>query len=182
MKRSATDAEVIGLVLGGDIEAFGVLVDRYQDEFAAYATLMIGSPDDASDVIQESLVRAYRALRRCRDRDNFKSWLFRIVSNQCKTHLARRTRRAARPLEDAGGVPALDVTDQHVERGDLRLAITRALNTLPGDQREVLILKYVNELALDEIAPMLALSIPALKMRLLRARRALLTQLEGVLT
>lgn len=182
MKRSATDAEIIGLVLGGDVEAFGVLVDRYQDEFAGYATLMTGSPDDASDVIQESFVRAYRALGRCRDRDNFKSWLYRIVSNQCKTHLARRARRATRPLEDAADLEALDRADQRTDRNDLRLAVTRALESLTAEQREVLILKYVNEHSVQDMARMLTLSVPALKMRLLRARKALLAQLEGVLT
>src|SRR6185503_20950079 len=78
MTQTLADAEVVERVLDGDVEAFGILVDRYQDEFAGFATLMTGSPDDAADVIQDAFVRAFHGLRGCRDRDNFKSWLFRI--------------------------------------------------------------------------------------------------------
>jgi RNA polymerase sigma-70 factor (ECF subfamily) len=181
MTQTFADAEVIERVLGGDVEAFGMLVDRYQDEFAGFATLMTGNPDDAADVIQDSFVRAYHGLRGCRDRKNFKNWLFRIVSNQCKTHLARRRRRGHRPLEEAATVATAADPGREVESDDMRAILERALRALPPDQRELLVLKYVNELELQQMAPMLAISIPALKMRLLRARQALLAQLEGVL-
>ena len=93
-----SDSEVIGRVLDGQPEAFGLLVDRYQDEFARYARFMSGSEEDAADIIQESLIRAYRSLHRCREPDNFKGWLFSIVSNRCKTHLARQRRRRTEAL------------------------------------------------------------------------------------
>jgi RNA polymerase sigma-70 factor (ECF subfamily) len=181
MNQTLADAEVIERVLDGDVEAFGILVDRYQDEFAGFATLMTGSPDDASDVIQDAFVRAFNGLRGCRDRDNFKSWLFRIVSNQCKTHIARRNRRGHRPLEEAAAIASRADTARDVESDDMRATVEQALKSLPPEQRELLILKYVNELELQQMAPMLSVSIPALKMRLLRARQALLAQLEGVL-
>ncbi len=182
MSENPTDAEVIARVLAGDADLFGVLVDRYQDEFARYATYMTGSVDEAADVIQESLVRAYRSLRRCGDRANFKGWLFRIVSNQCKTALARRRRRGWEPLsEEAAEVPSAADPGADAEAADLRRRIHRALQELPGDQREALVLKYVEGVSLPEMATMLSASISALKMRLLRGRRELLARLEGVM-
>jgi RNA polymerase sigma-70 factor (ECF subfamily) len=182
MNRVATDAEVVSRVLAGDVEAFGVLVDRYQDEFAGYAKYMTGSADEAADIIQESLVRAYRALRRCRDPDNFKGWLFRIVSNQCKTHLARRQRRGEEGGEGERREPAA-ADDPHgdLEMADLRRRLHDALQALPLDQREALVLKYVEGLSLEEMAERLSASVSALKMRLLRGRASLRAKLEGVL-
>jgi len=183
MNGGPSDAEVIARVLGGDTELFGILVDRYQDEFARYAKYMTGSEDDAADVIQDSLVRAYRSLRRCGDPESFKGWLFRIVSNQCKTHLARRRRRRLEPLADeAEEVPSSADPAADAEGADLRRKVHQALQELPTDQREALVLKYVEELSLPEMARLLSASVSALKMRLLRGRRELLAKLQGVLT
>jgi RNA polymerase sigma-70 factor (ECF subfamily) len=180
MSSLPPDPEVIARVLAGDVEAFGTLVDRYQDEFAGFATQMTGSGDEAADIIQESLVRAYKALRRCRDPANFKGWLFRIVSNQCKTHLARRQRRRDGGGEGTGREPAAP-DDPHgaLEAAEARERLHAALQALPPDQREALLLKYVEGLSLEEMAERLSASVSALKMRLLRGRAALRGKLEG---
>jgi|SRR5712692_5230491 len=183
MSDSPTDADVIASVLDGDTERFGILVERYQDEFARYAKYMTGSEDEAADIIQESLVRAYRSLQRCKDRANFKGWLFRIVSNQCKSHLARRRRRTLERLsEEAATVPALEDPGADAEAADVRRKVHQALQELPTDQREALVLKYVEGLSLPEMAEILSASVSALKMRLMRARRELLAKLPGVVT
>jgi RNA polymerase sigma-70 factor, ECF subfamily len=181
MSDGPTDAEIIAKVLGGDTDLFGVLVERYSNEFARYAKYMTGSEDDAADAIQDSLVRAYRSLRRCHDRMNFKGWLFRIVSNQCKTHLTRRRRRSTEPLSDeAISVPSAADPVGDAETADVRRKVHEALQQLPTEQREVLVLKYVEGLSLPEMAEILSAGVSALKMRLLRARRELLSKLEGV--
>ena len=180
MTHSPSDLEVVNRVLAGDTEAFGTLVDRYQNEFAAYATHMTGSQDDAADVIQESFVRAYRSLGRCQDPANFKGWLFRIVSNQCKTHIARTARRRLEPLEALSSASGPDNPEQDAVLGDLRGHVQRALHRLPTDQREALILKYVKDLGVSDLARLLAISVSAVKMRLMRGRKAMVEQLLGV--
>lgn len=183
MSEGPTDADVIARVLGGDTELFRVLVDRYTDEFARYAKYMTGSEDEAADIIQESLVRAYRSLRRCRDRATFKGWLFRIVSNQCKTHLATRRRRPVEPLSgEAADVASVDDPGADADAADVRRKVHQALQELSTDQREALVLKYVEGLSLPEMAEILSASVSALKMRLLRARQELLAKLQGVVT
>jgi RNA polymerase sigma-70 factor (ECF subfamily) len=180
MSEGPSDADVIGRVLDGDTELFGVLVDRYGEEFARYAKYMTGSEDEAADVIQESLVRAFRSLGRCQDRANFKGWLFRIVSNQCKTHVTRRRRRSMESLDAATDIPAVENPGADAEAADVRRRVREALQDLPQEQREALVLKYVEGLSLPEMAERLAVSVSALKMRLLRARRELLGKLQGV--
>jgi RNA polymerase sigma-70 factor, ECF subfamily len=178
MGDTPTDADVIARVLNGDTEAFGLLVDRYQNEFAGYAKYMTGSIEETADIIQESLVRAFRSLRRCQDRANFKGWLFRIVSNQCKTHLKRRRRRSTEPLSEDH--PAPQDPGSEAEAADVRRRVHQALQELPTDQREALVLKYVEGMSLPEMTGLLKASASALKMRLMRGRQALREKLEGV--
>lgn len=155
-------------------------MDRYESDLAAYARHVLGGVDEAEDVMQEALVRAYRSLHRCRDASRFKGWLFRIVSNQCKTHLARRRRRRTRPLEEAPEAAVAD--DRHpgldAEAAERTARLDAALGELAADHREALVLYYVQELSVPELAEALALSVSAVKMRLHRGRDALREVLE----
>jgi RNA polymerase sigma-70 factor (ECF subfamily) len=180
MGDTPPDAVVIARVLDGDVEAFALLVDRYQDEFTTYAKHMTGSADDAADIVQESLVRAYRSLRRCGDPARFKGWLFRIVSNQCKTHVTRRSRRGRDGLADvAAAIASPHEADADMRQAELRSELEAALRQLPADQREALVLRYLHDLSLQEMTEVAGASIPALKMRLKRGREALRSRLEG---
>jgi RNA polymerase sigma-70 factor (ECF subfamily) len=181
MRESPSDAQVIERVLASDTEAFGLLVDRYQDEFTAYAGYVAGSPDEAADIVQESLVRAYKALHRCKEPARFKAWLFRIVSNQCRTHLARRKRRREQSLAAASDVVAGQTPETALEVAEVRRRVHEALQRVPVDQREALVLKYVHGMTLPEMTELLSVTLSALKMRLLRGREALREQLNGVM-
>lgn len=182
MVDNPSDAAVVARVLDGDVEAFAVLVDRYQDDFIAYATHMTGNGDEAADIVQESLVRAFRSLRRCGDPTRFKGWLFRIVSNQCKTHVTRGKRRKKDRLDDIPEeIPSSHEADAAARTHELRGHLQTALEQLPADQREALVLKYIQELSLHEMTDLLGASTSALKMRLKRGREALRLELEGTL-
>src|SRR5690242_21084665 len=85
-----SDAEIVARVLGGDREAFGFVIRRYEGGLSRFATRMLGSRDAAADAVAEGLVRAYRHLASCRDPARFRPWLYRMVANRCKRHLARR--------------------------------------------------------------------------------------------
>jgi RNA polymerase sigma-70 factor (ECF subfamily) len=183
LSETLSDASVIGRILDGDVEAFAILVDRYRDEFAGYAEYMTGNLDEAADIIQDSLVRAYKSLWRCEDRANFKGWFFRIVSNQCKTHLAQRKRRQMESLSGhADDLPAADDASGDAEAADLRRRVQKALLELPPDQREALVLRYAEGLSLPEMARLLKISVSALKMRLMRGRSALREKLGEVIS
>ena len=85
VREGPSDAEVVARVLGGDREAFGLIVRRYESGLLRFATRVLGGRDAAADAVAESLVRAYRHLASCRDPTRLRTWLYRIVANRCKT-------------------------------------------------------------------------------------------------
>src|SRR2546425_678954 len=90
VRGGPSDQEVVARVLGGDREAFGLVIRRYETGLVRFATRMLGSRDAAADAVAESLMRAYRHLASCRDPSRLRTWLYRIVANRCKSYLARR--------------------------------------------------------------------------------------------
>src|SRR6266700_8215964 len=103
-----SDAEVVARVLSGDREAFGLVIGRYEPGLLRYAARMLGQQDAAADAVAEGLVRAYRHLASCREPARLRTWLYRIVANRCKSHLARRSSMEVR-LDDAP--PIADASD-----------------------------------------------------------------------
>jgi len=104
---SASDASIIARVLDGDADAYSELVRRYYAPCARFAFRMLGNRQDAEDAVQEAFLRAYRALGRYRERDLFRSWLYRILANQCRSAARRRHRHEGRldPDADPSSVP-----------------------------------------------------------------------------
>jgi len=138
---------------------------------------MTGRPDDAADVVQQAFIKGYRNLDRCRDPERVGGWLFRIAVNLCKDHLKGRVRRevpldAGEPLRATRGLP-----EEGAERSEIREEIYRALQSLSDEQREAFVLKHVEGWSYEEMAEKLEVSVPALKMRVHRARE----QLQGLL-
>lgn len=173
-QRDAPDSVLVAAVLAGDTDRFGVLVERYRKEFARYAASLVGDPDLAADAMQEAFIRAFDALASCRDPSRFKAWFFRILTNQCHNHRARRMPTTDR-LPDA---PANDRPDRDLARAELAGALARAIDALTPEQREAFLLRHVDGRSYDEIAELLGTGVDALKMRVYRARDALRKQLE----
>lgn len=170
-----SDSELVRRVLAGEVQLFGVLVQRYRAEFARYATVLVGDPDSAADAMQEAFVRAFRSLASCRDVGRVKAWFFRILTNQCHDHRARRRREASLQGQDP---PARERSDADLTRAELRAAIEEALARLTPEQREAFVLRHVEEKSYEEMSKLLGAGVDALKMRVYRARDALRQQLE----
>ncbi|HLQ68465.1 MAG TPA: sigma-70 family RNA polymerase sigma factor [Gemmatimonadales bacterium] len=172
-----SDVEVVARVLGGDGEAFGILIRRYEPGLLRFATRMLGNPDAAADAVAESLVRAYRHLAQCRDPARLRSWLYRITGNRCRSHLARRR---TNDISLSEAPPLADASDSWaaLERGEQVALVERALNALPAEKREAFVLKHVEGMSYEEMAAVTGARIPTLKMRVHRAREALLAALE----
>lgn len=165
-------------MLAGSDEAYAVLVSRYRDVLFRYAVRMTGRPDEAADVVQRAFVKGYRNLHRCRNPEKVGGWLFRIAVNLAKDHLKGGRRREV-PLEAAGSVEARRGDPEHgAERAEIRAEVRRALELLTPDQREAFVLKHVEGWTYEEMSERLEASVPALKMRVHRAREALQETLE----
>ena len=170
-----TDGDVIGRVLAGDRDAFGLLVDRYQDGLLAYVLYMGFGMQEAHDVVQDGFIRAFRHLRTCGDPERFEGWLFKIVANLCRTAGKRTRKRTTEPLHALGGVLEASEPgpDERLEASLTRMHLRRALDAMPDDQREALVLMYLQGYSVREIAALTGASVSAVKMRLKRGRDAL---------
>ena len=172
---TTSDSDAIQRVKAGDIEAFAVLVDRYHDRLMRYAMHLLQNRADAEEVVQETYVRAYRALPRYEEREQLSAWLLRILVNRCRSAAARR--RVFEPLEaaDFEFEPGEDASEQLAVRDEL----ARAMAQLPGDQREALALRFGEDLSFDEMSALTGAGVSALKMRVKRACDRLRILMEG---
>ena len=163
-----TDAMLVRRVLDGDTAAFTTLVDRHAAACTRFATRMLGNREDAEDATQETFLRAYRSLARYEERQTFRTWLFQILINRCRTAAVRRQRRHRMFLVDDTAIATASVRPA-VDAGDLRAELKRAIDALDPDQREAFLLKHVEQLSYDEMAAATGIGVSALKMRVKRA-------------
>lgn len=157
----------------GDAEAFRQLVEAYQTPAYRLAARMCG-PDSAEDVTQEAFLAAWRALPEFRGDCRFSTWLYRLVSNAAIDCLRREKKH-----RDTGDVDDLELPDggpspqEQAERNDTRDAVRRALDRLSPEHRQVLLLRFMQELDYGEIARALNVSEGTVKSRINRAKSKL---------
>ena len=173
-----TDHAIIHQVLAGDTEAFARLVDRHYDRCARIAVRILGNREDAEEAIQDTFLRAYRALGTYENRERFSAWLTRILVNQCRTVLARVERCEAvfsdLDLRDAEMFAEAEAPERVWPDMEHVLAL------LPSDQREAIVLRYADDLTYDEMARITGVGESALKMRVQRAFARLRVLLQEV--
>ena len=176
---TAEEQTIIAQCLDGDSDRYAVLVDRYQAMAYNVAYRMLGDGDAAKDMAQESFISAYAGLRDFQRGSKFSSWLYRIVVNKCKDHL--RGVRETVPVDEVCEIlPTCGQTPEEAlsahQTGDV---IQGALNELPVEYREVIVLKHIEELDYQEISAILGVTVNALKVRAYRGREMLRQVLEG---
>jgi RNA polymerase sigma-70 factor (ECF subfamily) len=174
-----TDAELISRTRAGDPDAFGILVSRYYDACWRFAYHMLGEQADAEDVLQETYLRAYLAISKYDERDQFRGWLFRILTNQCRNALTSRGRRTRRFVQDEVAIALAAAPPTGVLRGVEDAALSRALAQLDPNQREALLLKFAEGLEYTEMSEMTGMGESALKMRVKRGIERLRALLES---
>ncbi|HVF22518.1 MAG TPA: sigma-70 family RNA polymerase sigma factor [Pyrinomonadaceae bacterium] len=172
METLSTDEVIVQRALGGDAEAFGELVRRWERRIFALTYGLLGREEDARDATQETFLAAFRNLRGFRGEAKVSSWLHRIAVNQCLTRQRRAKVRNESALEDdldtTGGFAApLEYSPANVAEGRQRTAaVRRALNGLPLELRQVVVMKEFEELTFREIAEALDLPLSTVKSRL----------------
>ena len=174
-KELIPDDELMIRGVQGDEQAYRQLVERWQTPVYAYLVRMLGSPEDAQDLCQETFVRMIRSANKYKPSGQFQSWLFRIAGNQARSRLRRR--KVIRWLSfDYGSMdPPSSAPDaqEEMEREELRAEVRESIARLPERQREALLLKQYQDLKYSEIAEAMGLSVSAVQMLLHRAMLAL---------
>lgn len=175
-----SDSAVVRRVLDGDVDAFGILVDRYHDHYVRFAVHLVGNREDAEEVVQDTFLRAYRALGKYEERERFGAWLLRILVNRART-VSAMGRRREQLFPDRREEALPEGSEAHPsERAALREEVARALARIGPDQREAFLLHYVEGLSYEEMAAVTGSGVSALKMRVKRACDRLRELLQGV--
>lgn len=176
------EATIIKQVLEGDVNAFEGLVKEYEKNVYNLALRMTGDPEDAADMAQDAFIKAYSSLSSFRGDSKFSVWLFRIVSNLCLDFLRSRKRRPTVSLSvenDEGEDMEFEIADESqspetlLEQKLTREAVRRGLDSLPPEQRQILLLREIQGLSYEEIAQVLELESGTVKSRIFRARKRL---------
>jgi RNA polymerase sigma-70 factor (ECF subfamily) len=180
MGTSASDKnDVSGLLAraqAGDERAFRELVEPDRSALEVHCYRMLGSPQDAEDVVQETLLRAWSALERFEPRASVRTWLYRIATNACLDEIERRPKRPvsvepfASGLIDHEATPTYDPAARYALREGLELGLLAAIQLLPGRQRAVLILRDVLGWTGPEVAMLLESTVASVNSALQRAR------------
>ncbi|MCK9509495.1 MAG: RNA polymerase sigma factor RpoE [Pigmentiphaga sp.] len=185
------DAELVERVQRGDKQAFGLLVSKYQRKVMRLLTRFIKDAAEIEDVAQEAFIKAYRALPQFRGESAFYTWLYRIVINTAKNHLATASRRPI-PLsnfeseESETFFEINGLSDNHTPESvlasrEIALAVNEAIEALPEDLRTAIVLREIEGMSYDEIADVMACPIGTVRSRIYRAREAIATRLKPLL-
>ena len=176
LTKNADQRLLLAAAQAGDEPAFRQLVEPYRHALEVHCYRMLGSAQDAEDLAQETLLRAWRALERFEPRAQFQTWLYRIATNACLDELERRPRRPepVDPFPDRPSAqtasPTYDPAARYAIREGMELALMRAIQELPGRQRAVLIFRDVLGWTAPEVAEVLESTVASVNSALQRAR------------
>lgn len=177
------DAELLRAVLDGDTTAYRGLVEKYQNRVYAMVYGMLRNREDARDVTQEAFVKAYNNLGSFRLESSFYTWLYRIAMNLAIDHVRKRKRRKTTSFEEEigtrdekGGIDEIHHQEnprRALERKELYARIMNAMDKLPDDQRQVVLLRELEGLSYKEIADVMEIPEGTVMSRLFYARKKL---------
>ena len=180
--EDVSDGAVVLAVLAGAVERYELLVGRYQERLYRYALGMVLDRDAAAELVQDTLVNSYRKLRDCRDPERFAAWTFRTLRNRCLDHL-KDPRRRHEPIQAHANhllADEADNADAALRAITLYRPLRSALEGLSPLLREPFLLRHVDGMSYEDMSEVLSASVRALKMRVMRARELLRTELLGV--
>ncbi len=183
--QSLDDQELALALKGGEAKAFEELVRRHQGRVYAVAYRLTGNREDALDVAQDSLIKAYQRIDAWQPTGSFLPWLLRLTTNQGIDFLRRRKRQRHEQLDEtfiresehAPIEPSIMDTDQRVRAQEIDARIREALVVLSETQRTVFVLRHFEGLQLTEIAEELGCTVGSVKVHLFRALKKLQKEL-----
>lgn len=176
-------------VLKGDRNAYEDIVELFKDKVFQICYRMLGNRHDAEEIAQEAFIRAYLNIQSFKQEHKFSTWLYRIATNLCIDRLRRKKPDYYLDAEVSGTdgltlysqIPSKDrLPDVEVENMELQENIQQAIYRLPEKYRSVIILKYVEDLSLNEISEIMNLPLGTVKTRIHRGREALRKQLRNL--
>jgi RNA polymerase sigma-70 factor (ECF subfamily) len=185
------DRLLVERVQAGDKQAFGLLVAKYQRRLGRLIGRMVRDPAEVEDLVQESFIRAYRALPNFRNDSAFYTWLYRIGVNTTKNWLVTNGRRAltvasvdsedAEAYEDSDLLRNTDTPEHLLATKQIGETVNAAVAALPEDQRTALTLREIDGLSYEEISSVMDTPVGTVRSRIFRAREAVAEKLKPLI-
>jgi RNA polymerase sigma-70 factor, ECF subfamily len=186
-----SDAAVVAQVLGGDKEAFRILVERHSRSVYHKVYRMTGNPQDAEEIVQETLLRAYKAMAQFELRSNFSTWLYRIAVNRTLDFLSAKKMKmkdtyqiTEDPDFEEGGNKEIQLTesgpgpDRLLLSAEVRAKVAQAMQLLTPPERVAFTMRHMEGKSIEEISEAMKLKPSAAKNSVFRAVQKLRQQLE----
>jgi RNA polymerase sigma-70 factor (ECF subfamily) len=190
MSEKAIDLELVKQAQKGDIKAFELLVQRYQQKVGGVISKLIKDYHEIQDITQDVFIKVYKALPKFRGDSAFYTWIYRIAINTAKNHLVAKGRRIQNseiePIEAENYSYAFenqnfDTPDAEYERQEIEKVVHKAIEDLPEDLKKAIVLREVDGLSYEEIAEQMNCPIGTVRSRIFRARDAVDTALKPLL-
>jgi len=190
---SENDIDLVCAFKNGNCSAFEKIVLKYQDRVYNLCYRFLGDKQEAEDSAQEIFIKVYRALKGFKLKSSFYTWLYRIVINTCKNRVKsieyRRSKSSVSIDNDqekkdhgiSGITDKNDLPDTNLEHKEKIKRIQEAINSLPPDQKTMVILRDIEGLSYEEIASITKNRLGTVKSKLSRARLGLRNKLEGII-
>lgn len=180
---SLVDDQLLEKSRSGDVEAFEQLISKYEKKIYTIAYRFMGNHEDASDLAQEAMLKAYRSMAKFRGDASFKTWLYHITANVCRDELRKRSKRQEVSLDqplvfEDGEAPRQTadwsaVPEDLYESKEMQEYLGKLIRGLTDEYRMVIVMRELQGLSYEEIAMKLDCSLGTVKSRLSRARKAL---------
>lgn len=184
-RSQMTDVEIMSDVAAGDTDAYGKIVNRYRGRLYSFVFRFVSDRETAEDIVQETFLRAFRKRKEYRAIANFSTWLFTIAGNLAKSELRRRKRWRLLSLhkddESETGFELPDesfLPDRMTETSLADVQIQEAIQSLPANYRQVILLRDVEGMSYQEIAEIIKSPVGTVKSRVNRARLRLQQKLK----
>jgi RNA polymerase sigma-70 factor (ECF subfamily) len=183
-----SDEQLVSLSQSGDLQAFNRLAARWEASLYRFARRTIGNPDEASDICQEALTRAFQNIERLREGTKFKAWIHHIALNLCRDRFRTQQARAElRSLDDLDGESlriassgsSISGPDAEVTRANLYEILGAALEKLPVEQRSAIVLREYHGFNSEEIGEITGVPAPTVRTRIFYGLKSLRRELQA---
>ncbi|MBQ3883806.1 MAG: RNA polymerase sigma factor RpoE [Succinivibrio sp.] len=180
LQKASSDEAIVKRVQQGDVSAYNILVIKYQHKVAQIISKFVGNSADVNDVAQEAFIKAYKAINNFRGESSFYTWLYRIVVNAAKTYLESNSKRKNhidvdseefQSIDSQGVLTSRESPDKIIESQELQQVILSAMNELPEELRQAIMLREVDGMSYEDMADLLQIPIGTVRSRIFRARQ-----------
>ena len=178
--QASNDEAIVKRVQEGDVNAYNILVIKYQHRVAQIISKFLNSSDDVSDVAQEAFIKAYKAINSFRGESSFYTWLYRIVVNAAKSYIESNSKHKHsvdvdseefQSIDEQGVLASKDTPDRIIESQELQQDIVYEIIALPEELRRAITLREVEGMSYEDISLVETVPVGTVRSRIFRARQ-----------